>query len=327
MSQTFDEAMAAFAPALPLAVAFSGGADSTALLAACAARWPGEVHALHVHHGLQAAADDFEHHCVALCDRLSVPLRTARVDAGPASGESPEDAARRARYRALIELASGGDATRLGDALGSIALGHHADDQVETLLLALSRGAGLPGLSAMPARVQRRGITWHRPLLRVSAGDIRGWLAEQGLQWIDDPSNGDGRFVRNRIRADVLPALALAFPQCRQTFARSAAHAAEAQSLLTELAQQDLEAVGAPPRIDDLQRLSRPRRANVLRHWLVRDHACVPSAVQLDQLQRQIEACIHRGKSIRIKVGAGIAQREGEVLRWYNSPPPQRPVR
>jgi tRNA(Ile)-lysidine synthase len=143
MSQTFDEAMAAFAPALPLAVAFSGGADSTALLAACAARWPGEVHALHVHHGLQAAADDFEHHCVALCDRLSVPLRMARVDAVPASGESPEDAARRARYRALIELASGADATCLGDALGSIALGHHADDQVETLLLALSReGAG-----------------------------------------------------------------------------------------------------------------------------------------------------------------------------------------
>jgi len=324
MSQTFDDAMAAFSPALPLAVAFSGGADSTALLAACAARWPGEVHALHVHHGLQPAADDFQHHCVDMCARLDVPLRALRVDAGHTSGESPEDAARRARYEGLFVLARGDGVTPL---IGSVALGHHADDQVETVLLALSRGAGLPGLSAMPARTQRDGVVLYRPLLRVAAADIRAWLAAHGTKWIEDPSNGESRFVRNRIRASLLPALDLALPQFRDTFARSAAHAAQAQVLLDELAEQDIGLVGAPPRIDDLQRLSRPRRANVLRHWLVREHAFAPSTVQLDELQRQIEACVHRGKDIRIKVGAGLLRREGEVLRWYNDPPSQRPPR
>ena len=102
---------------------------------------------------------------------------------------------------------------------------------------------------------------------------------------------------------------------------------AQAQILLIELAEQDLGVVGAPPRIADLQRLSRPRRANVLRHWLQRDHACAPSAVQLDELQRQIEACVQPDKNIRIKVGAGLLQREGEVLRWYNGAPSQQPPR
>lgn len=324
MSQTFDEAMAAFAPALPLAVAFSGGADSTALLAACAARWPGEVYALHVHHGLQAAADDFERHCAALCAQLDVPLRKARIDAGHANGQSPEDAARRARYQALFALAGAAGA---GPVIGSIALGHHADDQVETVLLALSRGAGLPGLSAMPARMERDGVVLYRPLLRVAAADIRGWLALHDLQWIDDPTNGDARFVRNRIRSELLPSLMQVFPQAGDTLARSAAHAAEAQVLLIELAEQDLSAVGAPPRIADLQRLSRARRANALRRWLTRDHGCAPSAAQLDELQRQIEACVNRGKGIAIKVGAGLLRREGEMLRWYNGPPSQRPLR
>ena len=104
MTQTFDSAMQAFAPRLPLAVAFSGGADSTALLLACAERWPGQVQAFHVHHGLQAAADEFERHCVALCARLNVPLSVQRVDARHAPGQSPEDAARQARYKAFEAL-------------------------------------------------------------------------------------------------------------------------------------------------------------------------------------------------------------------------------
>ncbi|HEY5580179.1 MAG TPA: tRNA lysidine(34) synthetase TilS, partial [Rhodoferax sp.] len=140
--------MAAFTPTLPLAVAFSGGADSTALLLACAEKWPGQVHAIHIHHGVQAAGDDFERHCQTFCAQWSLPLVVKRVDARHASGQSPEDVARRARYKAfeavaLVEYAQ--------EAIKSIAIAQHADDQVETLLLALSRGAGLPGMSAMPA--------------------------------------------------------------------------------------------------------------------------------------------------------------------------------
>lgn len=319
MASAFERAMAAFEPAQrPLAVGFSGGADSTALLAACAARWPGQVVAFHVHHGLQAAADDFEQHCVAVCERLGVPLVVHRVDARHAPGDSPEDAARRARYEAFAEMARTGNA---GAAVTSVALGHHADDQVETLLLALSRGAGLPGLAAMPAHAKRNGLDIYRPLLTVPGAEVREWLAGRELPWIEDPTNTDARYTRNRIRSVLLPALAQAFPQFQSTFARSAGHAAQAQQLLSELGAQDLLAVGDPPRIAALQALSRARQANVLRHWLMRSHGCAPSAAQLDQLLDQLRACTTRGHRIHLKVAAGFAERRGDFLHWYNAPP------
>ena len=309
MSEAFERAIAAFEPARwPLAVGFSGGADSNALLAACASRWPGQVVAFHVHHGLQAAADDFERHCGEVCARLGVPLVVHRVDARHAPGDSPEDTARRARYEAFGVMARM-DSTR--PFIQSIALGHHADDQVETLLLALSRGAGLPGLAAMPAHAERNGLNIYRPLLTVPAADIRAWLAARDLPWIEDPSNGDARYTRNRIRAVLLPALEQAFPQFRATFARSIGHAAQAQQLLLELAAQDLEAVGNPPLIKALQALSRARQANVARHWLMQSHGCAPSAAQLDQLLDQVRACTTRGHRIHLKVAGGFVERRG----------------
>ena len=139
MTQSFEAAIADFTPDLPLAIGLSGGADSTALLLACARRWPGQVHAFHVHHGLQAAADDFVRRCESLCAALAVPLAVRHVDARHASGESPEAAARHARYEAFHDMALAGQAQ---PAIKNIALAHHADDQAETLLLALSRGSG-----------------------------------------------------------------------------------------------------------------------------------------------------------------------------------------
>ncbi len=318
MTRAFEQAMAVFAPALPFAVALSGGADSTALLASCADRWPGQVRAFHVHHGLQVEADDFQRHCEALCTQLDVPLIVRRVDARHSTGDSPEGVARRVRYESLTAMAraDGGQGT-----VASIALGHHADDQVETLLLALSRGAGLPGLAAMPAYADRGGITLYRPLLAVPAACIREWLVVRGLPWIDDPSNADMRYTRNRIRSLLLPALEQAFPQFRSTFARSSAHAAQAQVLLVELATQDLIAIGKPPHIEALQRLSRARQANVLRHWLRLVHQCAPSAVQLTQLLDQVEACRTRGHGIHLKIADGFVKRQGRELHWYNSAP------
>jgi tRNA(Ile)-lysidine synthase len=150
-------------PVFPLGVAYSGGADSTALLLAAAQRWPGQVTALHIHHGLQAAAEEFVRVCEATCARLNVPLQVLRVQAGNAAGQSPEDAARLARYAALAQTATEKD-------LGVVLLGQHADDQVETLLLALSRGAGLPGLASMAASFERGGVLFLRPLLQVPCG-------------------------------------------------------------------------------------------------------------------------------------------------------------
>lgn len=315
MAETLDEAIALFAPELPLAVAYSGGADSTVLLQACAEKWPGSVSAIHVHHGLQAAADGFEQHCRSFCERLAVPLTVCRVDAAHASGQSPEDAARRARYQAFQALVSEGKHLH---AIKSIALAHHADDQVETLLLALSRGAGLPGLSAMPRQWRRDGIDYHRPLLAVAGSDGRAWLERRGIAYVEDPSNTDQRYTRNRIRARLLPALEHVFPQFRTTFARSAAHAAQAQQILNQLAVEDLASVGQPLMIGKLRQLTRERQANALRYWFRLACQTTPSAAQLNELLDQLAACTTRGHQIHIKLGRGYVQRRGPELHWYN---------
>lgn len=294
---------------LPLAVAYSGGADSTVLLLAAAQRWPGQVHAIHVHHGLQDAADAFEEHCRAVCERVGVPLHVRRVSARNAPGESPEDAARNARYHALARVAR-------DSGLQAVLLGQHADDQVETLLLALSRGAGLPGLAAMPPVFQREGMVFVRPLLALPGRAIREWIAQQGIAAIDDPTNADTSFTRNRIRHLLLPALQEAFPQYRETFARSARHAAQAQELLEGVAAEDLARMGGIPAITALQMLPRPRQGNVLRHWLRTAHAASASAAQLEELLDQVADCTTRGHRIRIKVGNGFVERQGERLQY-----------
>lgn len=315
MTRSFERAIAAFEPALPLAVAFSGGADSTALLLACARKWPGQVMAVHVHHGLQAAGDDFECHCLAFCTALKVPLLVQKVDARHAPGQSPEAAARHARYQAFEALTH----VELSQiALQTIAIAQHADDQIETLMLALSRGAGLPGISAMAAQWQRAGLTYCRPLLQVGSLEIRAWLKEQGAVFIEDPSNVDERFTRNRIRARLMPALQACFPQFRDTFARTSRHAAQAQAVLQEVATQDLARIGVLPDIKTLQTLSRPRLANLLRHWLLSVHQATPTSAQLEALMDQLAACRTRGHQLHLKVGHGFCVRRGKALDWYN---------
>lgn len=309
-----EQALAQFSPGLPVAVALSGGADSVALLLACNQRWPGQVRAVHIHHGLQAAADVFESHCVLLCAQRGVPLLVRRVQAGHAPGQSPEDAARQARYLALSEAIN----SEWPD-VRDVVLAQHADDQVETLLIALSRGAGLPGLASMPAHWQRQGLNWHRPWLGVSGAAVREWLRGQGQEWVEDPSNTDEKFTRNRIRAQVVPALAHALPAFRETFARSAAHAAQAQEVLNEVAALDLAEVGIPPRIKAVQQLSRARQALVLRHWLRQQHATTPSTAQLNELLAQIEACTTRGHRLHLKVGQGFVKRDGPQLLWLSA--------
>jgi tRNA(Ile)-lysidine synthase len=294
---------------LPLAVAYSGGADSTVLLLAAAQRWPGQVQAIHVHHGLQDAADAFEDHCRATCAALGVPLQVRRVAARNAPGESPEDAARNARYQALARAAR--DA-----GVQAVLLGQHADDQVETLLLALSRGAGLPGLAAMPPVFQREGMVFVRPLLALGARAIRDWVAQEGIAVVEDPSNADTAFTRNRIRHLLLPALEECFPQYRETFARSSRHAAQAQELLETVAQEDLARMGGAPALTALQQLARARQANVLRHWLRTAHAASASTAQLEELLDQVADCTTRGHRIRIKVGHGFVERQGERLAY-----------
>jgi tRNA(Ile)-lysidine synthase len=303
---------AAAAGVQPWAVAYSGGADSTALLLAAHQLWPGRVRAIHVHHGLQAAGDDFERHARDCCARLGIPLAVLRVDARHAPGQSPEDAARQARYQALSAAARASGAA-------CVLLGQHAQDQAETLLLALSRGAGLPGLAGMAESFERHGARFGRPLLGVDGQVLRDWLDAQGIAYVVDPSNADERYTRNRIRARLLPAFAESFPAYAQTLARSARHAAQAQELLDEVAAQDLQAVGDPPAIKSLQRLSRARQANLLRHWLRLHWQAAPSEAQLEQALDQIAVCTTRGHRIRLKLASGYLLRQGAGLDYQPS--------
>jgi len=308
-----------FQPQLPLAVAFSGGADSTALLCACAQQWPGQVRAIHIHHGLQEAANHFAIQCQELCDRLQVPLVICKVNAHHALGQSPEDAARSARYHALSQAVHTHPSLK---GVQDIAVAQHADDQVETLLLALSRGAGLPGLASMPSQWVRDGLRWHRPFLNVPGANLREYLRSAQVSWVEDPTNQDEQFTRNRIRAQLLPALERAFPQFRETFARSAAHAAQAQEILDEVALEDwlkvsdTGALSGAPRIASLQKLTQARQSLVLRHWLKQTYQTTPSTVQLVELLSQIEACTTQGHRLHLKIGRGHISRQGPVLAW-----------
>ena len=252
-------------------VALSGGLDSSVLLHLLARLREREtlppLSAIHVHHGLQAVADGWPAHCQALCERLGVPLHIERVQVDGAA--SLERAAREARYAAF--------ARRLGE--GELLLtGQHRDDQAETLLLRLLRGAGVRGLGGMPPS-RRLGAGWLvRPLLGVARVDLERYARQQGLAWVEDPSNADTTLARNFLRREVLPALARHWPQAAANLARSAEHMRAAEQLLGELAGLDLLAargegpfawLGLPSlALAPLLPLSEPRQRNALRHWL-----------------------------------------------------------
>jgi tRNA(Ile)-lysidine synthase len=171
-------------------------------------------------------------------------------------------------------------------------------------------------MAAMAPVFQREGMVFVRPLLALSARDIRAWIAEHGVPVVEDPTNADTGYTRNRIRHLLLPALEQAFPQYRETFARSSRHAAQAQELLETVAVEDLARMGGTPGITALQQMPRARQGNALRHWLRTVHAASASAAQLEELLDQVADCKTRGHQIRIKVGHGYVERQGERLAY-----------
>lgn len=277
-------------------VACSGGRDSTALLHATA-RAAGslglEVVALHVHHGLLPQADDWWRHLQKRCSRwrqAGWPVRFsgARLQGRPAPGDSVEAWARRERYRALAALAKEQD-------IGLVLLAHHRRDQAETVLLQALRAAGPAGLSAMPRSALREGITWARPWLDRPREAIEAYVRRHRLTAIEDPSNNDPRYARNRLRAQVWPALAEAFPEGEIALAGCARRMQEAQACLVELALADAGAVveSGALNVPAWAALSNPRRANLLRHW-----AAGWSAVGLpDSLLARLLAELPRARS------------------------------
>lgn len=249
----------------PILAAFSGGLDSCALLHAMAQdesmRMSG-LRAIHIHHGLNPAADDWAAHCETLCRTWDIPLNVVRVRI-EREGEGLEAAARRARYLAFAQAMHEHEV---------LATAHHLDDQAETFLLRALRASGPEGLAAI--RPWRRFVHgWHwRPLLEVSRKTLLAYAQAHGLAWIDDPSNDDTRHDRNFLRHRVFPLLRQRWPQAETAFARSASLMAEAAGLLEEGDAQALAMVRtADPQalsVAALEQLDRSRRARVLRRWI-----------------------------------------------------------
>lgn len=291
----------------PLAVAYSGGVDSTALLHRAQCLWPGAVHALHVNHGLQVLAPEFQAHCERVCTQWGVPLTLLNVDVPLRAGDSLEEQARLSRYQVLAQAARHIQAQ-------VVCLAQHADDQAETVLLALSRGSGVAGLAAMGRRTLHSGVVFERPWLQIRRRDIDACVSSLGLPAIDDPTNADTRFSRNRLRHGVLPAMEQAFPSMVVALCRTARHCAQANGLLMALAQEDMALVGSPPALSALRALSEGRRANVLRAWLLNQAGRAPSTAQLDELSKQIAAATTRGHRISLRMVTGWVERRGAAL-------------
>jgi tRNA(Ile)-lysidine synthase len=265
-------------------VAFSGGLDSTVLLAALvdlkAGGWSGAVRALHVDHQLQPASGAWALKCADVARRWGVPFASRQVELVP-SGQGTEAAARIARYAVLHDGLAAGE---------TLLTAHHADDQLETVLLALMRGAGARGLSGMP-RTARAAAGWHqRPLLDFTRADLERWARDRGLSWIEDPTNAEPAYRRSYLRQSVLPALRATWPQAAGVASRSAAHLGEAAALLDDLARVDLDAAALGPclRVDVLATLSPPRRRNLLRYWLRLLGLTIPSTAKLGVLEHDM---------------------------------------
>jgi tRNA(Ile)-lysidine synthase len=240
--------------------------------------------AVHVHHGLSPNADDWAAFCSQLCQQLKVPLQTHVVSVAKMPGEGLEAAARRARYDIFTSLAT-----------DVLLLGHHREDQAETVLFNLLRGSGIRGLAAMPpwrwldAAPGSSPILLLRPLLETARADMEAWLQQQGLAWIEDESNADGRYSRNFLRHQVMPLLRQRFP-VEESLGRAAGLAGEAEGLLEDLAILDLEQVGAGAQLQlpPLRHLSSSRGRNLLRYWLRRAGASMPAEPALADLWQQL---------------------------------------
>ena len=292
-----------------IAVALSGGRDSIVLLdttAALAGDAGCDVVALHVHHGLSAHADRWQQFCRDACTDLRVAFATARVSVARSTRSGVEAAARAARYEAL------GDMAREHGAL-AVLLAHHADDQAETLLLQLFRGAGPRGLAAMPAARLHDGLWWLRPLLALPRAALDAYARERALRYVDDDSNADPRYRRNALRATLSPALRALAPGYPATLVRAAEQQAECAALIDALAELDARHAGDGATLDRaaLGALDPARARNLLRWFLHRHGLPAPSAARLEEMLRQLTGAADDAQTTLVHAGMelGVHQR------------------
>jgi tRNA(Ile)-lysidine synthase len=316
------QALAADVPGgAPIAIALSGGRDSVVLLDALRAVAPERGHrlcAVHVHHGLSPHASEWQAFCEALCATRGIPLTVNVVDVPRTPQTSLEGEARRARYAALASTALGAQAR-------FVALGHHRDDQAETLLLQLLRGAGPLGLSAMAARRDDpRGVVWWRPLLDIARAEIDAYAAAADLRFVDDESNAQTRHLRNAVRHRVMPMLASVAGNPSATLARAATHQAEAARLADDLAAIDAQHAidGATLSCDALAALPAHRARNLLR-WFLRERGLpAPSAARLAAMVAQLRDARDDARVRLVHASVELGVHRGRVTVHAPPPPP-----
>ncbi|RAU31014.1 tRNA lysidine(34) synthetase TilS [Enterobacter sp. ECC-175] len=307
----------AVSPYRQLLVGFSGGLDSTVLLHRLKlwrdANPDVQLRAIHIHHGLSPHADAWAAHCEALCAGWKIPLVITRVTLRE-EGLGVEAQARKARYAAFA------DTLRAGEAL---VTAQHLDDQCETFLLALKRGSGPAGLSAMPARADFAGAHLIRPLLGETRASLEAWAQEHDLRWIEDESNQDDGYDRNFLRLKILPLLTARWAHFAEATSRSAALCAEQEGLLDELLGEELakltSADGALA-IAPLEDVSAARRAALLRRWLASHHAPMPSRAMLVRIWDEV-AQAREDAEPRVHLSGYEVRRYKGRLWWIGATP------
>ena len=276
-----------------VAVALSGGTDSVALALVAAhicTQRAQPLYFFHIHHGLMPEADAWAEHLSELSRALAVPLNVRHVHVDLGQGMGTEASAREARYQALASLAS-------EHQVAAILLAHHQQDQAETVLLRLLRGAGVLGLSAMQEDVERQGLRLLRPLLEVERADLvaiaRDYASRTGWHAVEDPSNADPQYKRGAFRTELVPVLEQHWPAWRQTLVRHARQAADVSEILDEVAALDWQtlepdASGQSFSLKTWRNLSPARQALVLRYWLALQQVAMPGERRLADLMRQL---------------------------------------
>lgn len=294
-----------------MAVAYSGGLDSSVLLALAhdyAARHHIDLVALHVHHGLSPNADQWLAHCISECERVGVAFDMRRIAIGGRGKGNVEQTARIGRYAALGEMCR-------AHRVPLLLTAHHEDDQAETIMLRLLRGSGLAGLSGMEATSFAPDLLGGhtpmlaRPLLELRRAELEDVAAAGGVAYIEDESNEDIRYARNALRHQVMPLLARHFPGFQTCMARAAGHAQAGQRLLDELAKEDFAACSHDDALDveNIRSLGADRADNLLRHWIGQRCTRMPSSARLAEMRRQLldsredaQVCVvHDGHCIR----------------------------
>jgi tRNA(Ile)-lysidine synthase len=291
-----------------IAVAYSGGLDSTVLadaLVGVRGRL-GALRLVHVDHGLQAASGDWSAHCARQAKQWRVPIRCLRAQIKGRRGESPEAAAREARYELFARELEPGEV---------LVTAHHLDDQVETFFLQLLRGAGVTGLAAMPERRKFAAGFIVRPLLDVSRADLLAHAGKRRLSWIEDPTNHSTRYGRNYLRHEVLPILRKRWLGFDSIIARTARHMAEASKLLDAHASSDLAGAMDGPGLNvaALRRLPGARRRNVLRLFVARAGLELPSTAQMTEIAGSLLAARSDAQPEVSWAGAVMRRRSGRL--------------